>query len=99
MERGYIMKIKDVKIGNVVRVDKSIVDKEFDLIGRIKAIYPNHILVIDNMGFWYSILPSDFSKVTLVVDAGFREYDEKDYVNDIKEALSKNRESIERGKL
>lgn len=84
------MEIKDIRIGNVVRVKKDVVNKPFDLIGTIKGIYPNHVLVVDHIGLWYSIVPSDFDKMSLIEDVGFKEYDEKDYKRDIKEALLKS---------
>lgn len=81
------MDFKDIKIGNLVRIDKNVVDKRADLIGKIKAIYPNHILVVDSIGLRYSILPCDLSKMHLVHDAGFETYKKEDYENDIIEAL------------
>lgn len=84
------MDLKNIKVGNIVRIEKSVVDKQTDLVGTIKAIFPNHVLVIDSIGLWYSIKPCDFSKMHLVQDSGFKTYKKEDYEKDIAEAFEKS---------
>ena len=83
------MKYKNLRIGNVVRVEAKPLGRDSDLIGTIKAIYPHHILVVDHLGIWNSIHPSDFKYMHLIEEAGFEEYSKKDYMDDIKDALKR----------
>lgn len=82
------MKYREIKVGNIVRVEAKPISREMDLIGTIKAIYPHHVLVVDCHGIWHSIHPSDLKYMHLIEDAGFEEYSEENYMDDIKDAFA-----------